>query len=128
MLQKFISMIISRLFMAKQYVEKEGINKILDVVKKYSKENFKFTKHYWIRIQERQINHEFLLKTFFEFDKLRLIEEDVLPKGDTGYDLYYEISKDRTLIVGVIPLKNDLLFIHGILRYRNWQSALKLKN
>ena len=110
--------------MTKQYVKKEGIIKIIRILKKYSEKDFVFTNHYWFRISQRDIDHDFLRKTFFEFEKIRLIEEDVLKRGDIGYDLYYEISRNRTLIIGVCP-KNKLIFIHGIMRYRKWQSALK---
>ena len=110
--------------MTKQHTEKEVIEKVISILKQYKQEDFAFTSHYWFRIAQRDIEHEFLLKTFFQFEKIKLIEEDVLPKGDIGYDLYYEISNNRTLIIGVCPLKK-LLFIHGILRYRKWQSQLK---
>lgn len=94
------------------------------ILEKYAVADFEFTKWYWVRIEERQIDHAFLIKTFSFFDKIKLIEEDVLRYGDIGYDLYYELSSSRTLIIGVIP-KKKLVFTHGILRYRNWQSALK---
>ena len=110
--------------MTKQYTKKEEIDKIVSILKKYDKSKFKFTDYYYFRIAQRDINHDWLLETFHEFDKIKLIEEDILKKGDIGYDLYYEISHNRTLIIGVCP-KKDLIFIHGILRYRKWQSALK---
>lgn len=112
--------------MAKQYVKKEEIERIIAILKKYKTEEFKFTDWYWMRIEERQIKHDFLLKTLFEFDKIRLIEEDILAHGDVGYDLYYELSNNQTLIIGVIP-DDKLTFTHGILRYRKWQSALKIE-
>ena len=113
--------------MTKQHVEKEEIERVLSIVKKYQPVQFKFTDWYWMRIRERQIDHEFLLKTFAEFDKVRLIEEDILKHGDTGYDLYYELSGNQTLIIGVALKEKQLVFIHAILRYRRWQSALKVR-
>lgn len=110
--------------MTKQYSKKEEIDKIIKILKKYKEEDFDFREHYWFRIAQRNIKHDFLLKTFFEFDKIKLIEEDVLKYGDIGYDLFYEISNNRTLIIGVCP-KEKLKFIHGILRYRKWQTAVK---
>ena len=53
-----------------------------------------------------------------------MIEEDILKHCDVGYDLYYELSRPRTLIIGVCP-KEKLIFIHGIMRYNKWQNALK---
>ncbi len=113
--------------MTKQHVEKGAVDKIISIIRNYKQEDFKFTDWYWMRIRERNINHEFLLKTFFEFEKVKLIEEDVLKRGDIGYDLSYELSGNQTLIIGVIP-KDKLIFTHGILRYRRWQSALKIQS
>lgn len=112
--------------MTKQYVTKEEIEKIIAVLKKFEKENFKFTKWCEMRMEQRQISRNFLLQTFFEFDKIKLIEEDILKYGDIGYDLHYELSNNRTLIIGVSP-GNNLTIIHAILRYRKWQSALKIE-
>lgn len=110
--------------MTKQHTTLEDIQTIVSKFKRYSQNDFVFKEHYWTRIQERQILHEFVLKTFFEFDKIKLVEEDILKYGDTGYDFYYELNNVQTLIIGVIPAKK-LFFTHAILRYRNWRSALK---
>jgi hypothetical protein len=110
--------------MTKQYAEKEEIDKIILILKKYEEKDFFFTEHYHFSIAQRDIGHEFLLETFRQFERIRLIEEDILKKGDKGYDLYYELSNNRTLIIGVCP-KERLIFIHGILRYRRWQNAVK---
>ena len=110
--------------MTKQHLKKEEIGKIINRLRGYSEKQFRFTDNYWKRISSRDIDHDFVVKTFFEFDKINLIEEDILKFGDIGYDLYYEISNNRTLILGVCP-KKDLIFIHGIMRYRKWQSAIK---
>lgn len=112
--------------MIKQYFKKEDIDKIVAILKKYTKLDFQPTDHYKLRITQRDIKHSFLTKTFFEFEKIKLIKEDLL-KGDIGYDLHYELSKNRTLIIGVIP-KKKLILTHGILRYRKWQSSLKAKS
>jgi len=110
--------------MTKQYIDAKDIAKIITKLKYYNPKCFHFTQHYWERLALRDIDHNFLLKTFFEFDKIRLIEEDKLRYGDIGYDLYYELSRNRTLIIGVCP-KEKLLFIHGIMRYRKWISSIK---
>lgn len=110
--------------MTKQYTEAKDINKIIAQLKSYDKKDFRFTNHYWERLALRDINHNFLLKIFFEFDKIKLIDEDTLKHGDIGYDLYYELSRNRTLMIGVCP-KQKLIFIHGIMRYRRWASAIK---
>lgn len=110
--------------MVKQYTAAEDIQKIIALLQKYRAEEYHFTKHYEFRIQLRDIKHEFLLKTYREFEKVKLINEDVV-RGDIGYDLHYEISKNQTLIVGVIPKEKQLVFTHGILRPRKWQGMLK---
>lgn len=110
----------------KQLIKKEEIDKIINILKKYTKENFKFTEHYYLRIAQRDIKQDFLLETFFDFNSIKLVEQDIMKYGDVGYDLFYELSNNRTLIIGVIP-KKQLIFTHGILRYRKWQSALKVK-
>lgn len=110
--------------MTVQFTNKEDIERIVNILKKYKKEDFIFTEYYWYRIKLRDINHEFLLKTFFQFDIIKLIEQDVLRRGDIGYDLYYEVEKDKTLIIGVCP-KIKMSFIHGILRYRTWKGQIK---
>ena len=109
-----------------QFTKQEDIDRIVNIVKKYKEQDFVFTNYYYYRIKLRDISHEFLLKTFFAFEKIKLIEQDVLSRGDIGYDLYYEIEKNRTLIIGVAP-KGKLIFIHGILRYRNWLGSVKKK-
>jgi len=110
--------------MTKQYFQKEDIDKVVLLLKKFNISDFEFSEWFKIRLLERGLRKDFVLKTFSEFERIHLIEEDILKFGDIGYDLHYELDDKNTLIIGVVP-KTKLTFIHAILRYRNWKSALK---
>jgi len=104
------------------YTKEEDIQKIIDSIKSKPIEK---TKHFYnSAIYGRDVDEEFIDETFHKFNLVRLINKRRHEKGDIGYDFYYEISKSRTLIICLIPLKDKILMINAIDRKRKWQDSI----
>ena len=109
----------------KQHVLKREIKKITDKLGKYTDAQIEKTQNYELKLILRDIDPALFKKHFREFDKVKLINEDVGAKGDLMYDLFYELSNRRTLVIGTIPLKNKLKITHMYVRYRELQRMIK---
>lgn len=108
----------------KQYTEKQDIVKIFNLIN--SKKIVK-TSHFYDRIILRDVSEELIDRTLLKKDKIKLIDKRK-HKKDIGYDLYYELSRSRTLKLCFIPLNNKTLLINAILRHRRWQGSIKFLN
>lgn len=83
---------------------KEEIKKIIQ--EKIQNKKPVFTKHYWIRLSERGLEHKKVLEIFPQFDKVFAIEKEFLKFGDEGYELFYQISNNVTFSIGFVLKKN----------------------
>jgi len=107
-----------------QFTKREDILRIFNLIK--SKRIIK-TPHFYERIILRDIDEELIDKTFPQKDKIKLVDKRK-HKKDIGYDLYYELSGNRTLKLCFIPLDNKTLLINAILRHRRWQGSIRFLN
>ena len=107
-----------------QYTKKEKIKEVVDLIT--LKQIIK-TSHFYKRIIERDIQEELIDKTLLSIEKIKLIDKRK-HKKDIGYDLYYELSNSQTLKLCFIPLQDKTLLVNAILRYRKWQSSIRLSS
>lgn len=105
----------------KQFTKKNDILKIFNLIN--SKKIIK-TKHFYDRLIFRDLNEGFVNRIFPQKEKIRLVDERK-HKKDTGYDLHYKISRNRTLKLCFIPLDSKTLFVNAILIHRKWQNSIK---
>jgi len=108
----------------KQIAEKEEILKIFNLIK--NKKIVK-TQHFYDRLLMRDLDEELVDKILPQNNKIKLIDKRK-HKKDIGYDLYYELSGNRTLKLCFIPLDNKSLLINAILRHRKWQGSIRNLN
>ncbi len=116
----------------KYHIDTENIKKIINKLKKYSKDDIHFSSWYKSKtLSGRDMDHEEILKTYFEFDKVYFIEEEILKLGDIGFDIYYKLSNTKTLVIGISlkikpdPKKKPISFIHAYPINRKWQGIIK---
>lgn len=107
-----------------QFTKEEDITRIFNLIK--SKKIIK-TEHFYRRLILRDLDEELVDKIFPQKDKVKLIDKRK-HKKDIGYDLYYELSGNRTLKLCFIPLDNKTLLINAILRHRRWQGSIRFLN
>ena len=107
-----------------QFTKGEDICKIFNLIK--SKKIIR-TEHFYDRLIFRDLDEELINKTLFQEDKIKLIDKRQ-HKKDIGYDLYYELSGNKTLKLCFIILKDKVLLVNAILRHRRWQSSLRFLN
>jgi len=106
-----------------QFTKEEDILKIFNLINK----RIVKTAHFHNRIILRDIDEELIDKILPQKDKIKLIDKRK-HKKDIGYDLYYELSGNRTLKLCFILLNDKTLLINAILRHRRWQSSIKFLN
>ena len=100
---------------------------IIEELKKYSEKDIHPTIWYESKtIIGRDMDHKFILKTYFEFDKIYYIEEEILKYGDIGYDLYYKLSNSKTLVIGICK-KKKIEFLHAYLILQGLERIIKWK-
>ena len=107
-----------------QYVKEEDINRIFELIK--NKKIIK-TPHFYDRLIFRDLSENLVDEILPQKDKIKLIDKRK-HKKDAGYDLYYELSRNKTLKLCFIPLKDTVLLINAILRVRKWQGSIKFLN
>ena len=107
-----------------QYLKEEDINRIFELIK--SKKIIK-TPHFYDRIIFRDLSENLVDEILPQKDKIKLVDKRK-HKKDVGYDLYYELSRNRTLKLCFIPLKDTTLLINAILRDRKWQGSIRFLN
>lgn len=73
-----------------------------------------FTEKYKIGIMRRNIEHEKVLEIFPQFDKVFVIEKDILKFGDEGYELFYKLSNNITFSIATCPQDKNILIIHAV--------------
>ena len=103
--------------------EKEEIKRV--ILEKIQNKKLIFTKHYWIRLSERGIEHKKVLEVFPQFDKVFAIEKEFLKFGDEGYELFYRVSNNVTFSIATCPKKESLEIIHAIEYKRNLAKRFK---
>ncbi len=108
-----------------QITDKEEINKVIEIIKKYNESQYNFTTWYWKRLFLRGMEHERVLEILQEYDKIFLIEKRKLKFGDIGYELFYRLSNNTSFSIAVIPLKDKLEFIHAIEYKRRLDERIK---
>ena len=107
-----------------QYTEKEDIKRIFKLV---IKNKIIKTEHFYRRILERDVSEELVDKTLHKLEIVKLIDKRRHTQ-DVGYDLYYDLSGNRTLKLCFIPVDNKILLINAILRNRKWQGSIRFLN
>jgi len=73
-----------------------------------------FSNYYRIGILKRGIEHEKVIEVFNQFDKVKTIEKENLPKGDIGYELFYSLSNNTTFSIATIPKDDKLIIVHAV--------------
>lgn len=111
-----------------QIVDREKINKI--IVEKIKDREKIFTKKYWISISKRNISHEKVLEIFPQFEKIEVIEKDILKFGDEGYELFYRMSNNLFFSIATCPNEKKIYIIHAVEYKRSLEKRfqnIKLK-
>ena len=103
--------------------DKNEIDKIIN--DKIRGKELIFTKYYYIRLDQRGMEHNKVTETFPQFGKVFAIEKDKLKFGDIGYELFYKISNNITFSIATVPKKERLEIIHAIEYKRNLRKRLK---
>ena len=86
-----------------------------------------FTRYYRLRLAERGLEHSTVENIFPQFDKVFAIEKDQLKFGDTGYELFYQMSNNVTFSIAIIPRKDRLEIVHAVEYKRNLSKRLRQK-
>ena len=107
-----------------QYVKEEDINLIFELIK--SKKIIK-TPHFYERLIFRDLSESLVDEILPQKNKIKLVDKRK-HKNNIGYDLYYELNRNKTLKLCFIPLKNATLLINAILRDRKWQGSIRFLN
>ena len=85
-----------------------------------------FTQNFGIRNAMRDISDERVLEVFPQFDKVFAIEKKLLKLGDTGYELFYNLSNNITFSIATITKRGSLLLIHAIEYKRSLGKRFKI--
>ena len=112
--------------MTEVITNKKEIQKIIS--EKIKGKKLVFTKYYEFGIARRGITHERVLEIFPQFDKVQEIEKDTLKRGDTGYELFYNLSNNTSFSIATCPKDNNLLIIHAVEYHRNLEKRFKKFN
>jgi len=84
-----------------------------------------FTDYYWFGIDKKGISHEKVKEIFPKFDKVFIIETEILKQGDRGYELFYKISSNTSFSIATCPKNNKVLIIHAVEYKRNLEKRIK---
>ncbi len=103
--------------------DKKEIDKIIS--EKINGKKLIFTKYYWYGIDEKGLDHKRILEIFPQFDKVKEIEQDILKYGDTGYELFYDLSSNVYFSIATCPKDSNVLIIHAVEYKRSLDKRLK---
>ncbi|MEK6833729.1 MAG: hypothetical protein AABY32_06830 [Nanoarchaeota archaeon] len=103
--------------------DKSEIDKIIR--EKIKDRKLVFTEWYKIGLLRKGISEEKFNEIFPQFDKVYAIEIEELKNGNLGYELFYKMSNNITISIGIIPKEEDLLIIHLIEYKRNLDYRFK---
>lgn len=90
------------------------------LIKNYSKENIKFSKHADVRLIQRKFDKDFIIQKLFDIDSLISEEKQ---KDKSTYKLVYESSSKYRLVI-VVALSQRFIVIVTV--YKTSKKAEKL--
>jgi|SRR3989344_1584085 len=100
--------------------------KIKEIIEEYIKgKKIIYTDKYWVSIMRRNIPHEKVLEVFSQFNKVFIIEKDILRFGDVGYELFYNLGDNTTFSIATCPKDNKILIIHAVEYKRSLDKRFK---
>lgn len=109
----------------KTYIEKEGINKIINKLKNIRFDNLRKPEYYEMSLLKRGTKEEDVKNIYPQFERIGLIHERRLKYGDIGYDLHYELE-DGTFFIIAICIEKKLLInaFHAQTNFKNFKRSV----
>jgi len=95
--------------------------------KKIKGKRFIYTNYYYIRLDERGIEHKKVIEILPQFDKVFAIEKEKLKFGDIGYELFYKLDESTTFSIATVPKDENVEIIHAIEYKRNLGKRFRQK-
>ncbi len=109
--------------MAEVIIDKKEIDKIIQ--EKIKGKKLIFTTHYRISSSEKGIKDEDVIEILSQFDKIYVVEKEILKYGDIGYELFYKLDDGVYFSIATCPKEDKLLIIHAVKYRRNLDRRLK---
>jgi hypothetical protein len=106
-----------------QITDKKEIDKIIS--EKIKGKRLIFTRYYHLSITQKGIEHKKVLEIFPRFEKVFAIEKETLKYGDTGYELFYDLSNNTYFSIATCPKNKKLLIIHAVEYKRRLDKRLR---
>lgn len=105
--------------------DKKEIDKIIN--EKIKGKKLIFTAHYRLSASEKGIEDKKVKEIFPQFDKVYIIEKEILKYGDVGYELFYKLSNNTDFSIATCPQENKLIIIHVVEYKRSLDKRFKKK-
>ena len=105
--------------------DKKEIDKIIN--EKIKGKELIFTAHYRLSAAEKGIEDKKVKEIFSQFDKVYLIEKEILKYGDVGYELFYKLSSNTDFSIATCPQEDRLIIIHAVEYKRSLDKRFKKK-
>ena len=101
---------------------------IQNKLKDYEKEDIVFNEpHFTNQLILREGNREEVIDNLLNPDKLMHATKECDSRGNVVYNLFFKISRSRTMKLPVVFGKKGLYIKTYIMRYRRWQNMVRRK-
>ncbi|MBI2630214.1 hypothetical protein HYW76_03865 [Candidatus Pacearchaeota archaeon] len=107
------------------YTDKETINSIIEILKKYSFNQLKKREHYYYSLMEKNTDERILKEYYSQFNRITLIRVRKRINKPQNYDIYYELDDGTGIIYAIDIEKNPPLLINAFPFSRNMKRFIE---